>query len=166
VHSTVIPVWVIDGDVTSTRFIVAVDGSVSSLGAVDHLCFMVGENPKIKVTLFHVLPRLRDYCMIYFDVKKVDIEQVIAQGDKRRIDHFYAHAQERFREAGIQEEQIAVKVTRRTVNVDKAIVDEAKEGNYGTVVIGRRGVSKAFFMGSVSRYVLDRTRNLALWLVS
>ena len=71
VHSTVIPVWVIDGDVTSTRFIVAVDGSVSSLGATDHLCFMVGENPKIKVTLFHVVPRLRDYCMIDFDEKKV-----------------------------------------------------------------------------------------------
>ena len=52
------------------------------------------------------------------------------------------------------------------MNVGKAIVDEAKKGNYGTVVIGRRGVSKAFFMGSVSRYVLDRTRNRALWLVS
>ncbi len=165
-HSTVIPVWVVDGDVTSTRFIVAVDGSVSSLGAVDHLCFMVGENPKIKVTLFHVVPRLRDYCKIDFDEKKADIEQVIAQGDKRSIDHFYVHAQERFREAGIQEKQIDIKVTSRTVNVGKAIVDEAKKGNYGTVVIGRRGASKAFFMGSVSRYVIDRTRNRALWLVS
>jgi len=104
--------------------------------------------------------------MIDFDEKKADIEQVIAQGDKRSIDHFYVHAQERFREAGIQEKQIDIKVTRRTVNVGKAIVDEAKKGNYGTVVVGRRGVSKAFFMGSVSRYVLDRTRNRALWLVS
>ena len=47
-----------------------------------------------------------------------------------------------------------------------AIVDEAKKENYGTVVIGRRGASKAFFMGSVSRYVLDRFSNRALWLVS
>ena len=165
-HSTVIPVWVVDGDVMSTEFMVAVDGSESSLGAVDHLCFMVGENPKIKVTLFHVKPRLRDYCMIDFGEKKVDIEQVIAQGDKRSIDHFYAHAQERFREADIQEKQIAIKVAKCTVNVGKAIVDETKKGNYGTVVIGRRGVSKAYFMGSVSRYVIDRTRDRALWLVS
>jgi nucleotide-binding universal stress UspA family protein len=165
-HSRVVPVWVVDANVTSARIMVAVDGSVSSLGAVDHLCFMVGENPKIKVTLFHVMPRLREYCVIDSDDKDAGIDQVIAQGDKRYIDHFYAHARDRFREAGIQENQIEIKVSKCTVNVGKAIVDEAKKGNYGTVVIGRRGASKAFFMGSVSRYVLQRTSNRALWLVS
>lgn len=165
-HSNVIPVWVVDGDVTSSRIMLAVDGSVSSLAAVDHLCFMVGENPKIKVTLFHVKPSLGDYCVIDFDDKGAGIDQVIAQGDKRYIEHFYVHARERFREAGIQENQIEIKVTKCTANVGKAIVDEAKKGGYGTVVVGRRGASKAFFMGSVSRYVLDRTSNRALWLVS
>lgn len=165
-HSRVIPVWVVDANVTSTTIMVAVDGSESSLRAVDHLSFMVGENPKIKVTLFHVMPRLRDYCVIDFDDKDAGIDQVIAQGDKRYIDHFYAHVRKKFREAGIQENQIEIKVTRCAVNVGKAIVDEARKGNYGTVVIGRRGAGKAFFMGSVSRYVLDRTSNRALWLVS
>lgn len=165
-HSRVIPVWMVDGNVTSTRIIVAVDGSEYSLRAVDHLSFMVGENPNISVTLFHVMPRFRNCCVIDFDEKKADIQKVIAKGDKRCIDGFYVHAREKFREAGIQERQIEVKVTKRTVNVGKAIVDEAKKGNYGTVVIGRRGASKAFFMGSVSRYVLDRIANRALWLVS
>ncbi len=165
-HSRVIPVWMVDGNVTSTRIIVAVDGSEYSLRAVDHLGFMVGENPNISVTLFHVTPRLRNYCVIDFDEKETDIQQVVAQGDKRCIDSFYAHARKKFKEAGIQEKQIEIKVTKRAVNVGKAILDEAKKGNYGTVVIGRRGASKAFFMGSVSRYVLDRTANRALWLVS
>ena len=164
-HSRVIPVWVVDANVTSTTIMVAVDGSESSLRAADHLSFMVGENPRIKVTLFHVMPRLRDYCVIDFDDKDTGIDQVIAQSDKLYIDHFYAHARKKFREAGIQENQIEIKTTKCTVNVGKAIVDEARKGNYGTVVIGRRGASKAFFMGSVSRYVLDRTSNRALWLV-
>jgi len=165
-HSRVIPVWMVDGDVTSTRIIVAVDGSEYSLRAVDHLSFMVGENPNISVTLFHVMPRFSNYCVIDFDEKEVDIQKVISQGDKRCIDSFYTHAQKKFKEAGIQEKQIEIKVTKRAVNVGKAILDEAKKGNYGTVVIGRRGASKAFFMGSVSRYVLDRISNRALWLVS
>jgi nucleotide-binding universal stress UspA family protein len=156
----------VDGNVTSTRIIVAVDGSEYAFRAVDHLSFMVGENPNISVTLFHVMPRFRNYCVIDFDEKEADIQKVIAQGDKRCIDRFYAHARQKFEEAGIQEKQIEVKVTKRAVNVGKAILDEAKKGNYGTVVIGRRGASKAFFMGSVSRYVLDRTSNRALWLVS
>lgn len=165
-HSRVIPVWMVDGNVTSTRIIVAVDGSEYSLRAVDHLSFMVGENPNISVTLFHVMPRFRNCCVIDFDEKEADIQKVIAKGDKRCIDRFYVHAREKFKQAGIQEKQIEVKVTKRTVNVGKAIVDEAKRGNYGTVVIGRRGASKAFFMGSVSRYVLERISNRALWLVS
>jgi nucleotide-binding universal stress UspA family protein len=165
-HSRVIPVWMVDGEVTSTRIMVAVDGSEDSLRAVDHLSFMVGENPDISVTLFHVMPKFRNFCVIDFNEKEGDLHEIIEKGDKRCIDRFYAQAQEKFKEAGIQEKQIEIKVAKRAVNVGKAIVDEAKKGNYGTVVIGRRGASKAFFMGSVSRHVLERVSNRALWLVS
>ncbi len=166
-HSRVIPVWVVDGNVTSTRIMVAVDGSESSLAAVDHLCFLVGENPKITVTLFHVVPRLGDYCGIDFldDGTEEFTEEFIKQGARQRLDRFYAHAQRIFREAGLQENQIQIKVTKRILNVGKAILDEAKKGDYGTVVVGRRGISAAFFMGSVSRYVLDKISNRTVWLV-
>jgi len=165
-HSNMIPVWVVDGDVTSMKVMLAVDGSEPSLRAVDHLSFMVGENDKIKVTLFHVTPTLRDYCVIDFDEKESDIGQVIARGARQCIDHFYAQAQRKFKEAGIQENQIELKVVKRAIEVGKAISDEVRKGNYGTVVIGRRGVNQAFFMGSVSRYVLDNISGLAIWVVS
>jgi len=165
-HSTVIPVWVVDGEITSMKLMLAVDGSETSLRAVDHLSFMVGGNDKIKLTLFHVTPTLRDYCVIDFDEKESDIEEIIARGARRCIDHFYAHAQRKFKEAGVHENQIELKVVKRTVDIGKAILDHARNGDYGTVVIGRRGVNEAFFMGSVSRYVLDKTSGRAMWVVS
>ena len=165
-HSRVIPVWVVDGDVTSMKVMLAVDGSEASLRAVDHLSFMVGGNEKIKITLFHIMPTLRDYCAISFDEKDSDVGQIVAQGARRCIDHFYAHAQHRFKEAGIQDNQIELKVKKRAVNVGKAVLDYARKQNYGTVVIGRRGINQAFFMGSVSRYVLDKISNRSLWVVS
>jgi len=165
-HSRVIPVWVVDGDVTSIKVMLTVDGSEASLRAVDHLCFMLGGNEKIKVALFHVMPTLRDYCVINFDEKESDVRQVIAQGAKRCIDHFYAHAQHRFEEAGLQDNQVELKVIKRAMDIGKAILDQARKGNYGTVVIGRRGAGKAFFMGSVSRYVLNKISGRALWVVS
>ena len=165
-HSRVIPVWVVDGDTMSTKLMLAVDGSEASLRAVDHLSFMVGGNENIKVTLFHVTPTFRDYCIINFDEKESDVGQVIARGAKRCIHHFYAHAQHKFKEAGLQEHQMELKVTRRAMDVGKAILDQARKGNYGTVVIGRRGVNNAFFMGSVSKYVLDKISNRAVWVVS
>jgi nucleotide-binding universal stress UspA family protein len=165
-HSKMIPVWVVDGEVTSKKIMVAVDGSESSLRAVDHVAFMVGENPHTEVTLFHVLPRLRDYCGIDFEEKKADIEKVVAQGAQKCIDHFYVQAQNKFREAGIQEDQLEIRVSKRTANVGKTIADEARKGDYGTVVVGRRGMNRSFFMGSVSRHVLDKTANKTVWVVN
>jgi nucleotide-binding universal stress UspA family protein len=165
-HSRVIPVWVVDGDVTSVKVMLAVDGSEASLRALDHLTFMLGGNRNIKVTLFHVMPTLSDYCVINFDEKESDVGQIIARGAKQCIDHFYAHALHKFKEAGIKDNQIELKVVKRAVNVGKAILDHARQGNYGTVVIGRRGANKAFFMGSVSKYVLDKISGRAVWVVS
>jgi nucleotide-binding universal stress UspA family protein len=165
-HSQVIPVWVVDGDVTSMRVMLAVDGSEASLRAVDHLAFMLTGNQKIRVTLFHVMPTLRDYCVVNFDEKESDVGEIIARGAKRCIEHFYAHALDKFKEGGLKDNQIEFKVIKRAVNVGKAIFDHARKGDYGTVVVGRRGANSAFFMGSVSRYLLDKISDRALWVVS
>ena len=165
-HSRVIPVWVVDGDVTSMRIMLAVDGSETSLRAVDHLCFMVDGNEKIKVTLFHVMPMLRDYCDINFEEEEADVRQIVARGAKRRIENFYAHTRRRFREAGLQENQIELKVIKRAMDVGKTILKHARKGDYGTVVIGRRGSNGAFYMGSVSRHVLNKISGRAVWVVS
>jgi nucleotide-binding universal stress UspA family protein len=164
-HSAVIPVWMVDGEIASTRVMIAVDGSESSLRAVDHLSFMLGENPEIKVTLFHGIPKLTDYCEIDFDEKDSELTDVIVRGDQRCIDSFYARAIKKFEENGIHENQITVKTASRAMNIGKAILDEIRKENCGTVVIGRRGVSKAFFLGSVSRYVIEKVSDCALWLV-
>jgi len=50
--------------------------------------------------------------------------------------------------------------------VGKIILYFALKGNYGTVVIGRRGINKAFFMESVSRYIINRISNRSLWIVT
>ena len=165
-HSRIIPVWVIDGQVTSTRIMIAVDGSESSLRAVDHLCFMTAGNADIEITLFHVVPRFSDFCPIEIEEPKDKIEKILIQGNKRCIDHFYALALQRFKEAGFQDSQIHLKMVECLYNIGSAIVEEARAGDYGTVVVGRRGGGNAFFMGSVSRSVLGKSANCALWVVS
>ena len=164
-HTNVTPVWAIGGDVKSPKIMIAIDGSESALRAVDHVISMVGDNPDIQVTLLHVTPRLRDYCTIEFNDEGDIIEDVITQGNKRCVDSFYVHAKNRFKEAGLQESQIEIKQVTSTINIGKTIVNEADKGEYGTVVVGRRGANDSFFMGSVSRYVLTNATDCAVWLV-
>ena len=49
-----------------------------------------------------------------------------------------------------------------------AIVQEAKQGGYGTIVVGRTGLSKVrdFFMGRVSNKVVHLAKENAVWVVS
>ena len=166
-HSKVIPVWLVDGNVTADNIMVAIDGSEASLRTVDHVSFMLSYNSESRLTLFHVPSSARDYCEVNFDEQaQPELEDLVLRGDKACIDQFYAHALKKFNDAGISESQLELKTAKRNRNAGKAILEEAEKGNYGTVVIGKSGIDKAFFMGSVSRYIINRASNRALWVVS
>jgi nucleotide-binding universal stress UspA family protein len=164
-HSRVIPLWVVDGDVTSTKLMLAVDGSEASFRAVDHLCFMLGGNQDIKFTLFHVRKKFGDYCPIDVDEKAGSVARVFDRSERRCMDRFHALALDKFKEAGIKEDQIKMEFAKSTMDVGKALMKQIKKEDYGTIVVGRSGVNKAFFMGSVSRHVLNKTSGRAVWLV-
>jgi nucleotide-binding universal stress UspA family protein len=165
-HSQVVPVWLVDGDVTDKRLMAAIDGSEASLRAVDHLSFMLSGNPDMHLTLFHVSSRARDYCEIDFDEEpSEELEEIVRRDDKACIDQFYAHALQKFKNSGISEDRLDITTIKGGGNTGKAILEAAEKGNFGTVVIGRRGIAKAFFMGRVSRYIITRASNRAIWLV-
>jgi len=163
-HARDIPVWVVDGDVTSSKILLAADGSESSLRAAEHLSFMAGQSPDARITLFHVV--LEGSVPGAFTVDGFIDDFVIMEEDRRHIEDFHARARRMFKDAGISEDRVEIKEVWHSGNVGSAIVEEAKKGDYGTVVVGRRGVNQAFFMGSVSKYVLNRTAGRALWVVS
>ena len=51
------------------------------------------------------------------------------------------------------------------MSVSGAIMDEVKKGDYGTVVLGRRGESRSFFLGHVSDKVMGKAKDIAVWIV-
>jgi nucleotide-binding universal stress UspA family protein len=168
-HSKVIPVWLVDGDVNaaSNRILVAIDGSESALRTIDHVSFMISNNPEARVTLLHVTNSARNYCGIDLDEASIpDLKAVVALGDKACIEQFYPLAKQKFKDAGISEDQIDIKTVKGGRQIGKSILDVVSKENYETVVVGRRGINKAFFMGSVSRYIINRISNRALWIVT
>jgi nucleotide-binding universal stress UspA family protein len=160
------PIWLVDEEGPSQDIMVAVDGSENSFKAVDHLAFIIGGNTDVKILFFHVRPRLRDFCPVDFeDSNSEALEEIIRQGDQQCIDQFFSHAKNRLNKAGIQENQISFKASEGAFRVGKAVLDEYRQGNFGTLVVGRRGMNKKYFTGSVSRYLVNQFSNGALWVV-
>ncbi len=165
-NSTFLPIWIVDGEVRSPRLMVAVDGSESSMRAIDHLCYIFHGNQKVKFHLLHVIPRMVESCGIDFGDGRKRLEMVGRRGAHHCIDHFYTKTLARFEKAGIEARQIETQIIEKKLNPGKAIIQTAIEGQFGTLVVGRRGINRSFFTGSVSRYVINRTENMALWLVT
>jgi nucleotide-binding universal stress UspA family protein len=72
----------------------------------------------------------------------------------------------KFKDAGLSESQIDIQTVEGRRRPGKVIIETAEKDNFGTVVIGRRGINKAFFTGSVSHYVINKASACALWVVS
>ena len=167
-HSTVTPIWIVDDNVEFSKMMLAVDGSESSLRAVDHVSFMLQGNSDITITILHVTPKFGDVNPIDFDIDIQEDEKIgelIIKGEKRRIDNFFAHASEIFNKAGISSDQLEIRNVKCNINVSKTIINEARKCNCKTLVVGRSGINKSFFFGNVSRYVIEKTSDFATWLV-
>lgn len=165
-HCTAIPVWLVDGTVMPSKIMVAMDGSESSMRAVDHLCFMVGEHASVEIVLFHVISGIQKIGTGNSIKNKKDVGKIISESIKQNMDQTLSIAKNQLKKAGLKESQIRVKISKRFLNPGKAIIDESEKGNYGTVVIGRSGISRSIFTGSVSRYVINHISSRALWIVS
>jgi nucleotide-binding universal stress UspA family protein len=165
-QSQVIPVWLVDGEVSAGKILAAVDGSEASLRVVDHLSFMMSGDSRMRVTLLHVAGNARNYCEIDLQEQPdAELEEIIVRGDKACIDQFYARVLEKFNQAGIDKERVRFETIKSRKRIGKAVMDFAKKGDYRTLVIGRRGMDKSFFMGSVSRYMINTLSDSALWVI-
>jgi nucleotide-binding universal stress UspA family protein len=72
------------------------------------------------------------------------------------------------REAGFKDEDITLKVlTKECASIGECILEEQKKLSCGTVVIGRRGISKKeeFIFGSTSSKILHTARDCAVWVI-
>jgi len=169
-HNSDIPVWVVDNAITSKNILLAVDGSTNSIRALDCLLDFVRPNPEFELTLFHVQPSLRDCCEIDFTETQSpeDLEafaKIIEKADKHCIDNFMGYARRKLEEKQIHADRLKTKTQATKLNIGRAIIDEFTQNDYGTLVVGKRGVDKKFFMGSVSNYLVSRLENGALWVV-
>jgi nucleotide-binding universal stress UspA family protein len=64
-------------------------------------------------------------------------------------------------------ERISTECTIGSYSRAADILAAAREGNYGTVIMGRRGISaiREFILGRVTTRVLNGAEGLAVWIV-
>ena len=162
-----LPVVVVEGRPMPKKILVAFDGSEGALMAVDCAGSLLVD-PDCEVALRHIIRPL--------DIPKTGPDELFPPKDeaewletmKREIDPAMEEAKDRMINAGFTSSRVTTKIISGKRSRAKALVEEAKDGGYGTIVMGRRGLSavQEFFMGRVTTKVLHMADNMAVWIVS
>ena len=162
----VCPIWIVGGSMPSNKALVCMDSSENALRAADHAGFMLS-GTGCKVTLFHTIRHLTRFMPREAIKEAPDIEDLWKNKASKEIAPYLEKAKKMLLEAGLDENNIDIKLADGSRSAADDIIKEAQENNYGTIVLGRRGISatKEFFMGRVTSKVLRYSTGTAVWIV-
>lgn len=161
-----LPMWIVDGKIESQKILLPVDGSPETLQAVDHLAFIVADNPDAEITLFHSKALLANHhelsqeeCMKHLDQDWCDT--------KLQNEETHLNVPEQILiDNGFPAERIKRLETSKGIYPSRQIVRQAFIDGFGTIVMGRRSSQKGKGLwGSVSEKVIAMSENIAVWII-
>ena len=161
-----VPIWIVDGQVDSRKFLVPVDGSHFTLHALDHLCFMLQNNPYAEVTLFHSTAMFAQKQSLKMDYCPRFLQPDWCENHKDDEDLYFLAPWQMLINSGFPPERIHRYETKKGMYPSRQIVRQALIEDFGTIVMGRRNkeIVKGVF-GSVTEKVVAMSVDTAVWVV-
>ncbi len=155
-------VCLVGGKPKAGKLIVGVDGSEGSRRAVELVAKMMGAADPT-VMLLHILRLPAEGRMANLSPEKV---AVLKEEAVKGVNADFEKSIAILTAAGVSPAKITTKMVTGAPSRAGALLEEARQGGFGAVVVGRRGVSKIeeFQMGRVANKLAQVGRDLAVWI--
>jgi nucleotide-binding universal stress UspA family protein len=154
------------------KLLVALDSSEGAWRGVEYVAQTFGRTPDVEVTLLHILAGLPP---AFWDDGHI-LSEKERESRQRLIDSWQADQEKKWQDlvdrakslltgAGIT--TVVSKFKPKYYDVAEDIVNEAVEGGFSTIIMGRRGLgaAKALILGSVTTKVVHNSRGPAVIIV-
>jgi nucleotide-binding universal stress UspA family protein len=170
-----IPIWIVAGKPGKLKILLCLDGSEGAMVALSHLCKVLDTSKHFQITLFHAVREFHGFRKFVREVfssegDKAAIERIDRELDRasKLLEPSFDSARAALISNGVDPSAINQKIVSGTTNPAHAIIEEAEEGEYTTIVVGRRGLAKVeeFVMGRVSNRVIHMAKDRTVWVVS
>jgi len=154
--------------------LIAVDDSKNAMKAVEYVAAQCRGTQELRIGLVHVLPNLPaifwDEGHILSEDEKKERKRVVDKwltDRQAKMEPVFKKATELLQAAGITLQQIQTKSISDSTDVAESILEEARDGGYQTIVVGRRGISegKRLLLGSVTSKIISQGSGLAVTIV-
>jgi len=159
--------WLIGKKPRMGSILIAMDTSDSALRAVEHVGRMINTANQA-IALVHVVRGIAVSSAGKEKIFPEEYRQRLIEEAESQIKPAFDKAIISLTSAGIKPERITTKVISGATSRAGRIFDEAIRHGYGTVVVGRKGLSniEEFDMGRVSSKLIQLAGNVALWIIA
>jgi nucleotide-binding universal stress UspA family protein len=159
-----LPVVVVGDKPNPEHILIGFDGSEDASKAVACACALMPK-PGRKVMLCHVLPPM-NMPVGDQEIFTPDQEQTWIEKGREHIESSIQDARQQLANAGFEAGLIDTQVMASKTSRAVAIAKTAEHIGYGSIVVGRRGLTviKEFLMGRVTLKVLHRAHKMAVWI--
>ena len=130
------------------KILIALDGSENAAMGAVYAGDMLAGRSDVLITLLHIQTEESDR-------NEQDVRKIMEISRAVLI------------KAGIPAEAISIQFRDKKMGIARDVLDEIEAGDYGTVIVGRRGLSRAkqFLFGSVSNKIVHNTKDCTVWVV-
>ena len=145
------------------KILLAFDGSENAMGAVQFVGSLLG-GCDYEITLFQVI---RSNGEKGPEHRHIFSSKEFGRVVSKEMAASLKAAQAKLVHAGFKADKVSSQIVTGAISRAGAIADRAKQENFGTIVMGRRGHSRVrdFFIGRVTNKVIHLARERTVWVV-
>lgn len=156
------------------RMLIAIDDSPCAMKAVEYAGEQFGGVKDLEITLVHVLPNLPalfwDEGHILTDAEKSDRKKLVdrwLEAQRKKIEPLFGMAVDGLTRKGMGKERLVTKFVSDSTDVAQSLIETAKDGGFGTIVLGRCGAAlgKAALAGSVTTRIIHLASGVTITVV-
>ena len=145
------------------KILLAADASENARRAASYIGEIIGDRQNFQIHILYVV-RYPDRDLFPDDESWTQKKEEETQ----RAQQVLARLEGLMKECGIPSSAISTASRQSTgPSIAQVILEYQQSGGFGTIVVGRRGVSKAeeFLFGSVSNKIVHYAKNCAVWVI-
>ena len=168
-------VWIMDPRVRSHDVLIALVGAPVSRRVMEYTLRYFAHLKESRFTFIHVVPPLPAQCWDYgciidkggFEEQQDKISRWLAE-ETNKVTRIADEGRKGLIQAGVPSQNIAVKLEPQEQGITRDILHELETGDYGILVIGRKGSKniREFGLGSKANKLLHAARTKITCMVS
>ena len=160
---TFIPLILVGKRTPNNKILLAFDGSENAASALEFVGSLLG-GFDYEVSLFHVI---RSNGEGQSEYQHIFSSKEYTRAAGKEMASTLKAAQTKLIDMGLKTDKVSAQIAEKAISRAGAIADRAKQDDFGTIVMGRRGHShvRDFFIGRVTNKVIHMARDRTVWVI-